>query len=879
MHDLSLIATIAAAFTAAWVLGLCTQWLGMSPIVGYLLAGIVIGPFTPGFAGDVHVAAQLAEVGVILLMFGVGLHFDLRDLVAVRGIAVPGAVGQSLCATVVAVVVFSYFGMPVETGMVLGMAMAVASTVVLMRVLMDADVLDTPQGHAAVGWLIVEDIFTVVLLVLIPVLGGGGGGEVPQAGGFWGALGLALLKLGVLAGVVLWGGARVVPWVLVRVARLRSRELFTLTVLVFSVAVAAASYFFFGASMALGAFLAGMVVAQSPVSHQAAADALPMRDTFAVIFFVSVGMLFDPRFLLEEPLMVMAALGVVLVAKPLAALVIVAVLGYSVRTALTVAVGLAQVGEFSFILSDLARRHGLMPDAGHNVLVAAAILSIALNPVLFRLLPRMEAWLRERPVWWRLLNGRAEKRVLGLRGGREAHGDGGGNLAVVVGYGPVGRSVHQVLRDSGVPTVVVDLNMDTVAALQAAGHAAIFGDASNAGILEQAGVAGASHVVVTLPDGAQRAAVVAAARGLGVGARILVRARYLRERDELERGGVNGAVFEEAEAAVALARMVLAGTGMQREATERRLRDIRLQLLMDNITNIRTQRVASVMVPWELVQSISLGDGHREVLAQVSRQRYSRWPVVEVGGRKVAGYLLAKDLISYVDGDRWPELVRPLGTVHPDDTIEVVLARMQDEGASLYLVEMDGVMHGMITFEDLVEQVVGHFDDEVVRGAPISLGDAVVRGGLIPRLASVTRDGVIRELTAAVPARLLPVGYDRGRIRTLVEEREAEVSTDLGNGIALPHARVPGLAAPLVVVGRSAEGVAFSGDGNGGVRLFFLILTALERPDLQLTLLGQLARMARQPAFWDGMMGARSAAEVGEVLDRCAAAARQVGKR
>lgn len=395
MHDVSLIATIAAAFTSAWLLGLVTQWLRMSPIVGYLLAGVLIGPHTPGYVGDVHAAQQLAEVGVILLMFGVGLHFHLKDLLSVKGVAIPGALGQSLIATVLAIAGFATFGLPVRGGAVIGMAMAVASTVVLMRVLMDADAMHSPQGHVAVGWLIVEDLFAVILLVLIPALGTQGPADAGIGGlPLWQALGLALLKLTALVAIVLLAGARVVPWALVMVTRLRSRELFTLTVLVFSIAIAAGSYFFFGASMALGAFLAGMVGAQSPVSHQAAADALPMRDAFAVLFFVSVGMLFDPTFLVEQPLMVFAALGIVLVAKPLAALLIVALLGHSMRTALTVAIGLAQIGEFSFILSDLARQHGLMPDAGHNVLVAAAIISITLNPLLFRSLPALEAWIR-----------------------------------------------------------------------------------------------------------------------------------------------------------------------------------------------------------------------------------------------------------------------------------------------------------------------------------------------------------------------------------------------------------------------------------------------------------------------------------------------------
>ena len=290
--------------------------------------------------------------------------------------------------------------------------------------------------------------------------------------------------------------------------------------------------------MALGAFLAGMVVGQSPVSHQAAADALPLRDAFAVLFFVSVGMLFDPAFLVREPLMMLAALGIILVAKPLAALLIVALLGYSARTALTVALGLAQIGEFSFILSELAREHGLMAETGHNLLVAGAILSITVNPLLFRALPRLERWLREHPRLWRVLNGRAESRAARQNRGAQQHVAALAShraLAIVVGYGPVGRAVHRLLHDGGLDTVVVDLDMDAVNELVESGRDALFGDASHESILEQAGARRASHLVVTLPQAGDRLAIVGAARKLNPSLRILVRASYLRERDELER--------------------------------------------------------------------------------------------------------------------------------------------------------------------------------------------------------------------------------------------------------------------------------------------------------------------------------------------------------
>ncbi|HVW39049.1 MAG TPA: cation:proton antiporter, partial [Pirellulales bacterium] len=592
MHDLPLITTIAAAFTAAWLLGLLTQRLGLSPIVGYLLAGVLIGPHTPGFAGDVHLAQQLAEIGVILLMFGVGLHFHLEDLLAVKSIAIPGAIGQSLAATLLGLAVFSAFGLPPSSATVIGAAMAVASTVVLMRVLMDAGVLESAAGHVAVGWLLVEDMFTVVVLVLIPALAGDAAEPAPGlfSLSLWAALGWAILKLVALAALLMLAGRRAIPWVLVQVARLRSRELFTLTVLVFSIAIAAGAYALFGASMALGAFLAGMVVAQSPVSHQAAADALPMRDAFAVLFFVSVGMLFDPAFLVQKPLMIVAALGVILFAKPLAALAIVALLGHSARTALTVAVGLAQVGEFSFILSDLARKHGLMPEAGQNSLIAAAMISITLNPLLFRGLGPLETWLRRRQRIWAALNGRAERRMQGANLIAQEqiarHPDSAPRPALVVGFGPVGRSVHRLLADAGLATVVIDMNLDTVSELNAEGATAVYGDASHESILALAGMRRASHLIVTLPRSSDQVAVAAAGRSLNAEAKILVRARYLRERQSLEQAGATAAVFEEAEAAIALARLVLADTGARGEAAERKIRDLRLQLLEESLSDL-----------------------------------------------------------------------------------------------------------------------------------------------------------------------------------------------------------------------------------------------------------------------------------------------------
>jgi monovalent cation:H+ antiporter-2, CPA2 family len=568
-HDLPLVTTVAAALASAWVLGVLAQRLGLSPIVGYLLAGVVIGPHTPGFVGDVSLAAQLAEIGVVLLMFGVGLHFRVKDLLAVKGIAVPGALLQSGVSTLLGLSIGTAFGWPPGAGLVLGMALAVASTVVLMRVLEDRQLLATTHGHAAVGWLLVEDVLTVAILVVIPVLAAGSDPRGASRG-LWPSLGVAMVKLGALVGLVAFAGSRVVPRMLEMAARLRSRELFTLTVLAIAVAVATGSALFFGASMALGAFLAGMVVGQSPVSHQAAADALPLRDAFAVLFFVSVGMLFDPAFLLREPALVLAALAVVLVGKPLVALAVVAALGYSTRTALVAALGLAQVGEFSFILGSLAREHGLLPAAGGSVIVACAIVSISINPFLFRGLEPLEAMVRQRPWLSRLLEARAMRRRDRVNAGAaQAIEAQGGALAVVVGYGPVGRTLDRVVRDAGVETVVIDLNLETVGALAGEGRLALYGDASHPDILKKAGIARASHLVVTLPHSLNRGPMIAAARQANPSCRILVRARYLRERGELEQAGADVACFEEAEAAAALAERLLRDLGRD-ESTIRR---------------------------------------------------------------------------------------------------------------------------------------------------------------------------------------------------------------------------------------------------------------------------------------------------------------------
>jgi CPA2 family monovalent cation:H+ antiporter-2 len=579
-HDPTLITTIAMALAVAWLLGLVTHKVGLSPIVGYLLAGVVVGPYTPGFVADIGLASQLAELGVTLLMFGVGLHFKLADLWAVRGIAVTGALVQSATATLAGLWIARGFGWPWSAGLMLGLACSVASTVVLTRALEERGLLTTRPGHVALGWLLVQDVLTVIVLVLLPVVAEA---RLPDAAA-WSPASLmrpvlfALLELALLVVLVLGVGARLIPRLMEAVARTRSRELFTLTVLVVALGVATGAARFFGVSMALGAFLAGMVVAQSAVSQQAAAEALPLRDAFAVLFFVSAGMLFDPMLPLREPLLVLACLGIVLIVNPLTALVLAAVLGHSARTGLVLALGLAQIGEFSFMLAALGQRYELLPAHGVGLVVACALPAITLNALLMRSLDTVERGLRRWPWVWRLLNDQAERRQDAVNAETVAALQAEAVPVIVVGYGPVGRSVDRLLRQAGLSTVVIDINLDTVAELTQAGRRALYGDASRAEVLKQAGAARASHMVITLPHSQNRAPSISAARELNPALRIFVRARYLRERRELEQAGATGACFEELEAAVALARALLDEIGADPATIEREAAAVRAAL-------------------------------------------------------------------------------------------------------------------------------------------------------------------------------------------------------------------------------------------------------------------------------------------------------------
>ena len=563
MHGYDLILTLTGGLSSALIFGYITQRIGLSPIVGYLLAGLLVGPYTPGFVANAGLAEQLAEIGVILLMFGVGLQFHLDQLLAVRRIAIPGALAQSAVATLLGALLAVWMGWSWPAGIVFGMALSVASTVVLVRVLADNNDLHTSAGHISVGWLVVEDLFTVLALVLLPALFGP---DTSQP--LWQALALTAVKVGALVAFTAVVGTRLLPKLLDYIARTRSRELFTLTVLVMALGIAVAASLVFGVSMALGAFLAGMVVGRSEFSLRAASDALPMRDAFAVLFFVSVGMLLDPFSLVASPMLTIGAVLIVMIAKPLVALVIALVIGYPLRTSLTVAIALAQIGEFSFILSTIGRDLGLLSAAATNALVAASIVSIVMNPLLYRAIKPFERWLLARSRRARPQDLPSPHRAADSR-----------HRAVVVGFGPTGRAVVKLLQDNSVAPTVVDLNIDTVRMLREGGVDAVYGDASRAETLEGARLAEAASLILTPATVEHGAEVVRAARTINPNVRVLARANYLRELGDLKRAGADMIYSGEGEVALAFVGDVLQDLGATPEQVDRELERARDDLL------------------------------------------------------------------------------------------------------------------------------------------------------------------------------------------------------------------------------------------------------------------------------------------------------------
>ena len=567
-HEPVLISTIAIGLTAAFIGGLVARRVGLPVIVGYILAGVVIGPFTPGLVADPAIATELAELGVILLMFGVGIHFSVGDLLAVRSIAVPGALIQTAVSAALGIALGTALGWGVGGGFVLGLALSIASTVVLLRVLDARGEHDTTQGQIAIGWLIVEDLLAILVLVLLPSIAPilSGSADLASAGStaFAGVV-IALGKAAIFAILMIVAGARLVPWLMLVVAREGSRELFSLAVLAIALGVAFVASSVFGVSFALGAFLAGAVVSQSDMSHQAAADALPLRDAFAVLFFVSVGMLIDPVYLVANPLPVFAVIALIVVGKGLTKLAIVTFAGYPPRVALTVAAGLAQIGEFSFIVGTIGRSLGLLPDAGYQLIVAGALISISINPLAFALIPALERRLRASRTVKTLMARRAgdlarispdEQAALRLH-------------AIVAGYGRVGRLLGPAFERRGFRYVVVTQQRDEVDRLRNLGVTAIYGDAANPVVLEMAGIGSARVVVVTTSDPGETRLIVERAHELNPGVDMVVRTHSDTEAAHLRAlGGKVQAVHGERELAVQMARYALRRFGVSTTEAE-----------------------------------------------------------------------------------------------------------------------------------------------------------------------------------------------------------------------------------------------------------------------------------------------------------------------
>ncbi|MEY2507206.1 MAG: monovalent cation:H+ antiporter-2, family [Verrucomicrobiota bacterium] len=568
MHEIPLITTIALGLSAALLFGLVAKRLGLSPILGYLIAGIVIGPYTPGVVGNAEIASELAEIGVILLMFGVGLHFHLKDLLAVRSLAIPGALIQSSAAMFACMGLAVAVGWTWQSGLILGIAVSVASTVVMLRALLDNGIVDTTEGHTAIGWLVVQDIVTVLVLVLVPPLA-----SADSASNLSQTVLVAVGKLALLIAIMMLAGARFVPWLLLRVARLRSSELFTLAVLVMAICVATVSYVAFGASLALGAFLGGMVVGQSKVSDQAGADVLPMRNVFAVLFFVSVGMLFDWRAVTAVPGLLLGVLGIILLVTPLLAFLIVIVTGHAVKTALTLAAGLAQIGEFSFIVGAMAKSLGLMPESGRNVIVGAAIISISLNPLIFRWVLALEPRLSKLP-WLATRAAKLGARANAAAAKRKQEDPG----ALVVGYGPVGQSVTRLLAEFDINPLILETNVDVVLELQQRGKRALYGDATRPEILRTAGLDAAAYLIVTVPHAEISLRIIQAAREVAPLVRIITRAEYINQSDAFIQAGAAIIRYDEAESAAALAEALLQDIDVPAERIESLVAGIRAEL-------------------------------------------------------------------------------------------------------------------------------------------------------------------------------------------------------------------------------------------------------------------------------------------------------------
>jgi CPA2 family monovalent cation:H+ antiporter-2 len=557
-HNIPLITTLAAGFGIALVLGFLAERVKVPALVGYLVAGIIIGPGTPGFVADVNLASQLSEIGVMLLMFGVGLHFSLKDLLAVKRIAVPGAVVQMALATALGAGVAWLWDWHWGSGLIFGLSLSCASTVVLLKALETRGVLESMNGRIAVGWLVVEDLATVLVLVLLPplagILGGSTGAEVAETRPLWTTIALTLLQVGAFIALMLVAGRRVLPWFLWLVARTGSRELFTLSVIAAAIGIAYGAAQLFSVSFALGAFFAGMVMRESEFSHRAAQESLPLRDAFSVLFFVSVGMLFKPAILLEQPLHVLGTVAIIILGKSVAAFALVLAFRYPLNTALTVSASLAQIGEFSFILAGLGLSLGLLPAEGMSLVLAGALISIALNPVLFAVNEPFRRWILKRSALARRLEQRGDPYAELPMSTERKYLEG---QVVLVGYGRVGRRIASALQARGIPFVVAEQNRELVESLRNRGIAAVSGNAADPAVLIQAHIARAAMLVVAIADPLDVRQMANTARTLNPSIEIVLRTHSEDESAMLRKEAIGTVFFGEEELARGMTAHVL----------------------------------------------------------------------------------------------------------------------------------------------------------------------------------------------------------------------------------------------------------------------------------------------------------------------------------
>ncbi len=588
-HDTPLIATIVAGLGLAFVFGALANRFRVPPLVGYLIAGVLVGPNTPGFVADAGLANELAEIGVILLMFGVGLHFSLKDLLSVRAIAVPGAVVQIGFATALGAGLAWLLGWSMGAGLVFGLALSVASTVVLLRALQERRLIETERGRIAVGWLIVEDLAMVLALVLLPALAGALGGQpqvdshasgllaLPASYGIWGVVGITLAKVAAFVVVMLVVGRRLIPWILHYVAHTGSRELFRLAVLAIALGVAFGAAKLFGVSLALGAFFAGMIMSESELSHRAAEESLPLRDAFSVLFFVSVGMLFDPFSLMSNGLPILATLAIIVLGKSLAAFVIVVAFGYPIATALMISASLAQIGEFSFILAELGVGLGLLPEQGRDLILAGAILSIVLNPLMFLAIDWMKPWLEARaakaspPEEARPIGPATEPGHVASVAASPVKEDGPppktslSSHSILIGYGRVGSLVGAALKEAALPFLVIEDADKTLAKLKAEGVETVAGNAANADVFSAANPERAKRLILAIPNAFEAGQVVLRARAANPGISVIARAHSDAEVEHLKGLGADTVIMGEREIARGIVEEVL---GHNPEATE-----------------------------------------------------------------------------------------------------------------------------------------------------------------------------------------------------------------------------------------------------------------------------------------------------------------------